>query len=84
MEFATKFNIIDDAIVKLNELADASGVSKCVLIINLVQNLNELIRMMKEEDAKNEAAILALTEKVGKLEKPEEAKEDAGTEADIE
>jgi len=71
MNLSTKHDIINDAVIKLNELADARGAEKCVLIITLIQNLNELGRMIKEEDAKNDAAILALTEKVSKLEKKE-------------
>lgn len=71
MNLSTKHDIINDAVIKLNELADARGAEKCVLIITLIQNLNELGRMLKEEDAKNDAAILALTEKVSKLEKKE-------------
>lgn len=71
MNLSTKHDIINDAVIKLNELADARGAEKCVIIITLIQNLNELGRMIKEEDAKNDAAILALTEKVSKLEKKE-------------
>ena len=68
MALSTKFNIIDDAIVRINDLADAKGVDKCMHVINLIQNLNELGRMLKEEDATHEAAVLALTEKIDKLE----------------
>lgn len=73
MNLSTKHDIINDAVIKLNELADARGAEKCVLIITLIQNLNELGRMLKEEDAKNDAAILALTEKISKLEKKEDS-----------
>lgn len=73
MNLSTKHDIINDAVIKLNELADARGAEKCVLIITLIQNLNELGRMIKEEDTKNDAAILALTEKVSKLEKKEDS-----------
>lgn len=69
MNLSSKHDIINDAVVKLNELADARGAEKCVLIITLIQNLNELARMIREEDAKNDASILALTEKISKLEK---------------
>jgi len=82
MDMKSKFNIIDDAIVRVNELVDAKGVDKCVMIINLVQNLNELNRMIREEDAKNEAAIQALTEKISKLEKTEEADDDEDVDAE--
>lgn len=81
MNLSTKHDIINDAVIKLNELADARGAEKCVLIITLIQNLNELGRMLKEEDAKNDAAILALTEKVGKLEK-KEASDDGDTDTE--
>jgi len=80
MNLTTKHDIINDAVVKLNELADARGAEKCVLIITLIQNLNELGRMIKEEDSKHDAAILALTEKIGKLEK--EAGNDDDTDAE--
>lgn len=72
MNLTTKHDIINDAVVRLNELADAKGAEKCVLIITLIQNLNELGRMIKEEDEKNDAAIKALTEKIEKLEKRED------------
>lgn len=74
MNLTTKHDIINDAIVRLNELADAKGVDKCVLIVTLIQNLNELGRMIKDEDSKHEAAVLSLTERIKKLE--EEAGKD--------
>ena len=46
MKLATKQDIINDAIVKLNELVDARGADKCVLIIQLIQNLNEKINSL--------------------------------------
>ncbi len=79
MGLSTKQDIINDAVIKLNELVDARGADKCVLIIQLIQNLNELGRMIKDEDSKHEAAVLALTEKVKKLE--EEAGKDADTDS---
>jgi len=80
MNLATKHDIINDAVVKLNELVDARGAEKCVLIITLIQNLNELGRMIKEEDSKHDAAILALTEKISKLEKEAGNDDDTDTE----
>lgn len=80
MNLATKHDIINDAVVKLNELVDARGAEKCVLIITLIQNLNELGRMIKEEDSKHDAAILALTEKISKLEKEAGKDDDVDTE----
>lgn len=78
MELKNKFNILDDAIVCVNELADARGVDKCVRIVHLIQNLNELGRMLKEEDAQNEAAIRDLTKKID-----EQNEKEAGEDADI-
>lgn len=80
MNLTTKHDIINDAVVKLNELADARGAEKCVLIITLIQNLNELGRMIKEEDSQHDAAILALTEKISKLEKEAGKDDDVDTE----
>lgn len=80
MNLTTKHDIINDAVVKLNELVDARGAEKCVLIITLIQNLNELGRMIKEEDSKHDAAILALTEKISKLEKEAGKDDDVDTE----
>lgn len=77
MELKNKFNIIDDAIVCANDLADAKGVDKCVRIVHLIQNLNELGRMLKEEDAQNEAAIRDLTKKID-----EQNEKGAGNDAD--
>ncbi len=80
MNLTTKHDIVNDAVVKLNELADARGAEKCVLIITLIQNLNELGRMIKEEDSQHDAAILALTEKISKLEKEAGKDDDVDTE----
>lgn len=79
MDFKTKFDIIQDAIIRLNDLADARGVDKCVTIINLVQNLNELNRMLHEEDATHDAAITSLTKE---LDKYKEAGENAIADAE--
>lgn len=80
MNLTTKHDIINDAVIKLNELVDARGAEKCVLIITLIQNLNELGRMIKEEDSQHDAAILALTEKISKLEKEAGKDDDVDTE----
>ena len=79
MDFKTKFDIIQDAIIRLNDLADARGVDKCVTIINLVQNLNELNRMLHEEDTTHDAAIMSLTKE---LDKYKEAGENAIADAE--
>lgn len=79
MDLKTKFDIIQDAVIRLNDLADARGVDKCVTIINLVQNLNELNRMLHEEDATHDAAITSLTKK---LDECKEAEGNANTDTE--
>jgi len=77
MTLKTKFDIIHDTIVRANDLADARGVDKCVLIISIVQNLNELDRMLKEEDQHHDAAIAELTARLDKQEAAEHENADA-------
>lgn len=62
-----KHDLIQQVIVHANDLADARGVDKCVLIINIVQKLNTIQGLLRDEDANNEATIKGLTEQIDKL-----------------
>lgn len=72
MGLKTKYDILDDIIVRVNNLADARGVDKCALIISIIQNLNELSRLLHEEEENNDSAIKALTEQLDKYKEAEE------------
>ena len=72
MGLKTKYDILDDVIVCVNNLVDARGVDKCALIIRIIQNLNELSRLLHEEEENNDSAIKALTEQLDKYKEAEE------------
>lgn len=72
MGLKTKYDILDDVVVRVNNLADARGVDKCALIISVIQNLNELSRLLHEEEENNDSAIKALTEQLDKYKEAEE------------
>ena len=75
-----KYGLIQAVIVQVNDVADARGVDKCVAIINIVQNLKQLEKLLHSEEETNDSAIKELTARLDALEK--EAGEDA--EADSE
>ena len=62
-----KHELIQQVIVHANDLADARGVDKCVLIINIVQKLNTIQGLLRDEDANNKATIKGLTDQLDKL-----------------
>lgn len=45
-----KYQIIDLLINKVDALADARGVNRCVITIDIVRNLDTLKQLLKEED----------------------------------
>lgn len=73
MVMVNKYELIDDVIVKVNELTDARGVDKCVHIIESIQNLNTLKGLLRDEDKTHEAAIKELTSKLDSKTTDEEA-----------
>ena len=64
MDTLNKYDLIKEVIVHMSDLADAKGVDKCVLIITAVQKLNQIERMLRDEDSNHESAILELTRKI--------------------
>lgn len=45
-----KYQIIDTLITKVDALIDAHGVSRCVMTIDIIQQLNALKNLLGEED----------------------------------
>lgn len=84
MNNLSKYDLIHEAIVHANELADAKGVDKCVLIINIVQKLNTAEGLMRDEDKNHDAAITDLTRQIDKLEASLEVKGDVDADTDAE
>ena len=82
MNNLSKYDIIHEVIVHANELADAKGVDKCVLIINIVQKLNTVEGLMRDEDKNHNAAITDLTKKIDELEASLEVKDNAYADAE--
>lgn len=67
MNLANKFDLLKEIIVKMNGLADARGVDRCAYIVDIVQRLSFLEKVLRDEDDNNDAAIKELTDKVDKL-----------------
>ena len=74
-----KFELLQELVVRVNDLVDARGVDKCVAIITIVRKLNELEHLLHDEDATHNSAISELTEKLDKLTNEEK---DGDTDAD--
>lgn len=64
MEIASKYELIQSLILRANELADARGVDKCVAIVDIVQKLSFLEKLLKDEDFNHDSAIKELTKKL--------------------
>ena len=45
-----KYQIIDTLINKVDALADARGVNRCVITIDIIRNLDTLKNLLKEEE----------------------------------
>lgn len=45
-----KYEVIDNLITTMDELADAKGVKRCALIISVIQALGELKKGLKADD----------------------------------
>lgn len=62
-----KFELINTIVGQANELAEAHGIRKCAIIVDMVRNLDTLAGMLKDQDGTNEEAIKKLTEEIDKL-----------------
>ena len=45
-----KYDLIDNLITSMDELADARGAKRCAMIINIIQALSELKKGLQAED----------------------------------
>lgn len=70
-----KFEMIDDMIRKIDALADARGLNRCISLIELAQQLRALSEGLKKDDAAT-AEKVALLEKQLKAATTPEAKAD--------
>lgn len=50
-----KYEVIDNLITTMDELADARGARRCVLIINIIKALDVLKRGLMEDDKRAQA-----------------------------
>ena len=50
-----KYEVIDNLITTMDELADAKGVKRCALIISVIQALGELKKGLKADDQRAKA-----------------------------
>lgn len=77
MNIANKYEILQRVILRVNELADAKGVDKCVAVVDAIQQLNFLDKVLRDEDGNHEAAIKELAGKIDKLEAAGKDEKDA-------
>ena len=52
-----KFQLIDTIITKVDALADARGVSRCVMVVDIVQQLNALRDLLREEGSRHDDPV---------------------------
>lgn len=67
MEYANKIEIVHELMRLVDELAELRGVNRCVSIVNIIQKLNFLEKVLLDEDSNHEAAIKELTAEIDKL-----------------
>lgn len=67
MEYANKIEIVHELTRLVDELAELRGVNRCVSIVNIIQKLNFLEKVLLDEDSNHEAAIKELTAEIDKL-----------------
>lgn len=65
-----KFGVIDIMINKINSLADANGITRCVLLVELIQMLSTLKNGLKDEDNAHEQRISILESQLEQLTTP--------------
>ena len=74
MEYANKIEIVHELTRLVDELAELRGVNRCVSIVNIIQKLNFLEKVLLDEDSNHEAAIKELTAEIDKLKKEVDSK----------
>lgn len=62
-----KYQLIDSIVRQANDLAEAHGIQKCAIIVDMVRNLDTLAGMLKDDDGTHEEAVKKLTEEIDKL-----------------
>ena len=67
-----KFELLDQIILNMNRLADATGVERCALLVNVVQMLGALKENLTESDKAAEAREALLTEQLAAITSPPE------------
>lgn len=63
----SKYELINTIVGQTNELAEAHGIRKCAIIVDMVRNLDTLAGMLKDEDGTHNAAIKNLTDEIDRL-----------------
>lgn len=62
-----KYQLIDSIVRQANDLAEAHGIQKCAIIVDMVRNLDTLAGMLKGNDNTHEEAVKKLTDEIDKL-----------------
>lgn len=62
-----KYELINRIAGQVNELVEAHGVRKCAIIVDMIQHLDTLAGMLKDEDSTHEEAVKNLTSEIDKL-----------------
>lgn len=68
-----KYTLIDQAICRLSDLADARGVEKCVMIVETVKTLSKVKEILHVEDAMHAKAAAQAEEERAAQEQEDEA-----------
>ncbi len=68
-----KFELLDQIILNMNRLADATGVERCALLVQVVQMLGALKDNLTESDKAAQDREALLTEQLAALTAPPEA-----------
>ena len=68
-----KFELLDQIILNMNRLADATGVERCALLVNVVQMLGALKDNLTESDKAAKAREDLLMDQLAALTAPPEA-----------
>lgn len=72
-----KFELLDQIILNMNRLADATGVERCALLVQVVQMLGALKDNLTESDKAAQDREALLTEQLAALTAPTEAETSA-------
>ena len=65
-----KYQMIDEIVVLIDRLADARGIDRCVILIDLVKRMNALKDLLREDESAHESRINLLKNQIRNLTTP--------------